>query len=102
VSVKLTDIFESAHPYTNNLNIPKTITYPGAKFIRLKIAQYDLETGYDYLRIADKSGIGLEKVTGKGANYTSDYVDGDTINVNFISDRSVTKWGFRIDEIEVQ
>ena len=102
VSVKLSDIFESAHPYTNNLNIPKTITYPGAKFIRLKIAQYDFETGYDYLRIADKSGVALEKVTGRGANYTSDYVEGDTINVNFVTDRSVTRWGFKIDEIEVQ
>ena len=93
---------ESAHPYVDNANLSKTITVPGAKYLRVKVARFDLETGYDYLRIADGQGNTIEKVTGAGSNYTSDYIEGDTVTINFVSDRSMTKWGYLIQEIEVQ
>lgn len=93
---------ESAHPYADNSSITKTIKVPGAKYIRVKVAKYDMEAGYDYLRIADGQGSTIEKVTGAGANYTTDFVEGDTVTINFISDRSMAKWGYLISEIEVQ
>ena len=102
VTKSLSSALESDHLYLDNLNVTKTLTVPGAKFIRVKVARYDLENGYDYVRIADSSGATVEKVSGVGANYTSDYVEGDTVTINFVSDRSVTKWGYLIQEIEYQ
>ncbi|MBY0413153.1 MAG: hypothetical protein K2Q18_03260, partial [Bdellovibrionales bacterium] len=66
------------------------------------VAKFDLESGYDYVRIADGAGQTIEKVTGAGTNYTSDYVEGDTVTINFVSDRSMTKWGYLIQAVEAQ
>lgn len=101
-TIKLDQFFESEHPYKENSNITNSLTFAGAKFIRVKVAKYDLESGYDFVRIADGTGKTLEKVTGAGENYTTDFVEGDSVQLNFISDRSVSKWGFRIEEIQVQ
>jgi thermitase len=98
----LDEVLESAHPYADNSSITKTISVPGAKYLRVKVAKYDLESGYDYLRIADGAGNTIEKVTGAGTNYTTEYIEGDTVTINFISDRSMAKWGYLIQEIEVQ
>ena len=93
---------ESDHPYLDNENTTKTLKIAGAKYIRVKVAKFDLEQGYDYVRIADGAGSTVEKVTGVGANYTTDYVEGDTVVINFVTDRSMTKWGYLIQEVEVQ
>ncbi|MBC7429105.1 MAG: S8 family serine peptidase [Bacteriovorax sp.] len=98
----LDSALESVHPYADNTNMSKTITVPGAKYLRVRVARFDLETGYDYVRIADGKGNTIEKVTGQGSNYTSDYIEGDTVTINFVSDRSMNKWGYLIQEIEVQ
>ncbi len=98
----LSSQLESDHPYADNINVEKKITVPGAKYIRVKVARYDLEQGYDFLRIADGAGNTIEKVSGTGTNYTTDYIEGDTVTINFITDRSMTKWGYLIQEIEVQ
>jgi subtilisin family serine protease len=95
-------VIESAHPYVDNANDSQTITVPGAKYIRVKFAKYELEQGYDYVRVADSAGNTVEKVTGTGTNYTTDYVEGDSLTINFVSDRSMSKWGYLIQEIEVQ
>lgn len=102
ITKTLSSALESDHPYVDNTNVTKTIKFPGAKYIRVKVARYDLESGYDYLRIADGAGTTIEKVSGAGVNYTSDYVEGDTVTINFVTDRSMTKWGYLISEIEVQ
>jgi len=94
--------FESDHPYKENSAVKRVITIPGAKYIRVKFAKYELESGYDYVRISDKSSSAVEKVSGAGVDYISEYVEGDTIQLDFISDRSINKWGFKISEIEVQ
>lgn len=93
---------ESTHPYPDNANVTKTITVPGAKYLRVKIARYDLESGYDYLRIADSAGNTVEKVSGAGTNYTTDFIEGNSVTINFVSDRSMSKWGYLIQEVEVQ
>lgn len=102
VTKTLAEKFESTHPYENNANVTRTIRVPGAKFIRVKVAKFDLEKGYDYVRLADAQGSTIEKVSGEGSNYVSDYVEGDTVVLNFVSDRSQTRWGFEITEIEHQ
>jgi subtilisin family serine protease len=101
-TVKLDKVFESAHPYKENSAVKNVYQFPGAKYIRIKVAKFDLEAGYDYVRIADKTGTTMEKVTGAGENYTSDFVEGDTVELDFVSDRSINKWGFKIVEVEIQ
>jgi thermitase len=101
-TVDLDEAWESAHPYMNDANVSKTYTFEGAKFVRLKVRKYDLESGYDYLQVSDGSRNTVEKVSGAGENYASDYVEGDTLIVTFKSDRSVTKWGFVVDAVDVQ
>jgi hypothetical protein len=92
--------FESEHPYTHNQTIRKVFNIPGAKFIRVKVRKYELERGYDFLIVSGK-GRTVEKITEKGENYSSQYVEGDTINIQFKSDRSISKWGFVIEEVEI-
>ncbi len=101
-TVQLTDAFESAHPYKENSNVSKSYTFPGAKYVRVIVAKYELETGYDYVRIADGAGVTSEKISGSGTYYTSDFIEGDTVQLNFVSDRSINKWGYQISEVQVQ
>ena len=98
----LDQAFESNHPYDNGKTITKRFTVPGAKYIRVRFAKYELESGYDYVRVADTAGNTVEKVTGTGENYVTDYVEGDTVEMNFVSDRSKTMWGYEVREIEWQ
>ena len=93
---------ESSHPYLENVNESQTIKIPGAKYIRVKFTKFELEKGYDFVRIADSFGNTIEKVTGAGVNYTSAYVEGDSLTINFVTDRSMSMWGYLIQEIEVQ
>jgi subtilisin family serine protease len=101
-TVKLDEVFETTHPYIELSTLKRVITVPGAKYLRLKVAKYDLESGYDYLKLTDKNGVTVEKLTGKGTNYSTSYADGDTISLEFTSDRSVNGWGFLVEEVEVQ
>ncbi|MBC7540407.1 MAG: S8 family serine peptidase [Bacteriovorax sp.] len=101
-TVKLPQAFESDHPYKENSNVSVGYTFAGAKYIRVKVAKFELESGYDYVRIANAAGVTLEKVSGTGANYTTDFIEGDSVQFNFVSDRSINKWGYQILEVEVQ
>lgn len=93
------ETFESAHPYTDNFTVTKTFNVPGAKYIRLKLKKYELESGYDFLEIYSGANQ-VEKISGAGTDGFSEYVEGDTIKVIFKSDASITKWGFLINEIQ--
>lgn len=101
-TVRLSEVFESEHPYKENQTLRKGFTIEGAKYIRVKVAKYDLESGYDYLRISDKNGATVEKLSGAGTGYTSEYIEGDSVVLDFVSDRSINKWGFEVSELEVQ
>lgn len=100
--VDLDAAWESEHPYANGLNESRTFNIPGAKYMRLHVVRYDTEARYDYLEVADGNGAVAEQISGAGEDYTSEYIEGETMTVRFVSDRSVTRWGFLIDRIEVQ
>ena len=93
-------VFESAHPYLNNQSRTETYHIPGARFMRLKIEEHDLEHFYDYLAVKDGQGTEIQRIDGAGTNTVSDYVEGDTMEVEFLSDATVSYWGFRISEIQ--
>jgi thermitase len=101
-TIKLNTIWESSHPYGNDLVELKEFTIPGVKYMRLKVKKYDLENNYDYIQVANASRQIVDKISGSGNNYITDYVEGDTMIATFKSDRSINKWGFIIDEIDVQ
>lgn len=102
VSVDLDEVFESGHPYEDNLSISREYKVEGAKFMRVRVREYDTERGYDFIEVADGNGGVIEKISGKGNDYASDYVEGDEMQVSFESDNSINSWGFVIDQIEVQ
>src|SRR5690606_19831342 len=75
----LREVFESAHPYADNSKISKTFTFPGAKYVKLVVEKYDVENGYDLITLKDPKGSVIEKITGSGQNYESDYSEGNSI-----------------------
>lgn len=97
----LSEPFETEHPYTNNARTKKTYSFPGAKYIKVVIEKYDTEAGYDFLTLRDAKGISFEKLSGVGANYESDYVEGDAVTLEFSSDMNLTRWGVLVKEIKV-
>ncbi|MBT4790639.1 MAG: S8 family serine peptidase [Halobacteriovoraceae bacterium] len=94
------DPFQSAHPYIGGLPLSKTYQVPGAKYIRAKIYQFDMEQFYDYISVKDSSGNELERIDGTGSNRYTEYISGDTVVLDFNSDATVNYWGFLINEVE--
>ncbi len=101
VDYDLPEVFESQHPYANGLNISKTFQIPGARFIRVVVKKFELENKFDLLKVVNTTSREEgDVITGSGENYVTEFVEGDTIELNFSSDNSVTKWGFRIEKLQ--
>ncbi|UFT99683.1 M4 family metallopeptidase [Radiobacillus kanasensis] len=89
---------ETAHPYANNYTGGHTYTKSGAQKVALHFSKFETEAGYDYVEIKDKN----ENVTATYDGTKSDFwviVDGDTISTNLVTDYSVTKYGYKIDQV---
>ena len=99
--VDLDEAFETEHPYGHRQNVSKTYSFPGAKFVRVVVEKYDLEAGYDFLSVENGSRNTIDRISGEGTEYKTDYVEGDQIVVKFTSDSSVNSWGFLIRAVEV-
>jgi subtilisin family serine protease len=93
--------FETEHPYPNNASMTESYTVPGAKYIRVVVDQYELENDYDFLTVTNGSRNEIEKFSGRGEGYKTDYVEGDTVNLSFSSDGSVNRWGVKVTKLEV-
>ncbi len=98
---ELREVFETEHPYLDNTRLSQTFSFPGAKYVRLVVERYETETGYDFVTIKDSKGSVIEKLSGVGHNYETDYTESDTITVEFSSDTSLTRWGVVIKEAKV-
>jgi thermitase len=97
----LSEAFETAHPYADNTKKVQTYTFPGAKYVKVLVEKYDTEKNYDFLTFKDGKGALIEKISGAGVNYETDYSEGDTVTVEFTSDSSQTRWGVVIQEVKV-
>jgi hypothetical protein len=97
----LREVFETDHPYFDNTKLTQTYYFPGAKYVRLVIEKYETEIGYDFITIKDAKGSVIEKLSGNGLNYETDFTESDTITVEFNSDTSLTRWGVVIREAKV-
>lgn len=94
------DLFETLHPYADNSDVTKTYKVSGAKFVRVIVRKYGIEKNYDSLKVLDSDGVEVESIDGVGVDYKSEYVEGDSISVQFKSDASVNDYGVEIDEIQ--
>ena len=94
------DIFESSHPYLINELMEREVNIAGAKYIRVVVKKFDVEKKFDPINIIDKDGNTVESISGSGEDYKSEYVEGDSLKINFKSDFSLVKWGFVIDSVE--
>lgn len=94
------ELMESGHPYLNNVYDSRTITIPGAKHIRVVVENYELESGYDFVNVIDNTGETVDSVSGKGSEYVSSHVDGDSVTIEFKTDTSRTMWGYRIQKLQ--
>jgi thermitase len=97
----LSDVFETAHPYADNTKFTKTYSFPGAKYVKFIIERYDTESGYDFITFKDANGVVIEKISGAGTNYETDYTETNKITIEFTSDSSQTRWGALIKEVKV-
>ena len=97
----LAEVFETAHPYANNAKISKTYSFPGAKYVKIVIEKYDTETNYDFIIIKDGKGAVVEKISGAGQNYETDYVETESLTIEFTSDSSETRYGALIKNAKV-
>ena len=91
-------IMETAHPYANNTNTTQTYSQPGAQRVAVHFVQFETELNYDFVYIKDKNNSTIATHHGTKSAFWAE-VTGDQINVNFVSDYSVTKWGYKIDQV---
>jgi hypothetical protein len=92
---------ESLHPYTDRYERTWTLSYSGARQIRVHFTKIDVERGYDFVRILDASGRQVHEYTGIASDVTTPPISGSAVQVRLVTDDSVTGYGFSIDRVEV-
>lgn len=46
------------------------------------------------------NGVSFDSLTGNLGETTSNFIEGDTILLNFVADESGSGWGFAVDRVE--
>lgn len=100
VTVEVSYILESPHPYPNDYDHVWTITQPGAESIRLHFVNYSVEPGFDFIYILDGEDNIVTTYTGDESDVWTPWVSGDTIKVRLTSDSSVKYYGFYVDKYQ--
>lgn len=94
---------ESAHPYANYINLTWNLVNPvsSAPYTRIHFYRLETEAGYDYVIVRDGSGTEIYRYDGSyPVGLWSGPVPGATVQVQLVSDYSVTGWGFCVDGVE--
>lgn len=89
-------LFETSHPYRNRESQVYTVTHPGASEIRVKLEGFDLENGYDYVKVSTPEGGSAIHYTGKLGSFWTASIPGASARIELVTDYSVTRYGFRI------
>ncbi len=93
---------ESKHPYSMNHHNVWKFTFDGAKAIRLHFKRFELDTYGDYLEIRDAEGQVADRLNGDlGSDFYSQWVQGNMVEIEFYTDKSLQLWGFEINHIEI-
>jgi hypothetical protein len=88
---------QTPHAYPNNWNNTYTYRKTGAERVALYFEQFELEANYDYVYVKDAAGTTRATYTGTKSAFWA-IVDGDEIDVNTVTDYSVTDYGWRITQ----
>ena len=93
---------ESTHNYDNNTNKIWKYVYSGAKTLEITFDnRTNVDEGFDYLYIYDRSDKEIKKATGTELANKSIQINGDTVKIKLVSDGAVTAWGFKVSKISV-
>ncbi len=93
---------ESEHPYANSIDVNWNLRVPNGQNIQLVFDLFDLEDRYDYVTITDAQGRST-RFTGShaGGLVTPTIEGGGLITINFNTDSSVVRQGFRVQRIDL-
>ncbi len=83
----------SAHPYENDFEGYAEIAQPGANEIRLVFDRFELEQGYDFVKLVDGHGNEAASHTGHLGALVTDPIPGDRVSLWLKTDHSVTDYG---------
>lgn len=86
----------SAHPYGKNENKIFEAHVEGASEFSLYFENFDLEKGYDFVKIYDANGAVVQTLTGKQPGTWSSVIKGDYAKIVLTSDNSLELTGFDI------
>lgn len=94
-------LIESSHPYGNNTNQSWLLANPDPETLSTKIhfARMETEGCCDFVYLRDQNDRLMQGLSGSGSDFWGDLVPGPFVKVQFRSDGSSTRWGFRIDDI---
>jgi hypothetical protein len=95
-------LVESAHPYANDTNQIWTVTNPDptAIYSRMHFARLETESCCDFVIIKDSNGNEIQRLTGDyPSGVWSNAVPGRNLQVQLITDYSITAWGFCLDQV---
>lgn len=90
--------YNTPHPYVNRGNYSHTYSQPGAEKVSVRFSKLETETNFDFVYIKDKNGRVVATYHGSKQPFRV-VVDGDTVTVNLVTDFSVVKYGYTIDEV---
>lgn len=88
--------------YGNGEDNTITLTKAGATKIRVHFRDFDTEANYDYVTIRNGANTQQTRYHGNLGSFSSLWVSGDTIKLQFTSDGSVTRKGYYVDYIEYE
>ena len=94
--------WETAHPYANREHQVFTITHPGAANIRLHLRSFHTESGYDWVKVSSIDGGSAISYSGRLEDFWTESIPGSTVRVEFVTDGSITRDGFAVDQYAVQ
>jgi Zn-dependent metalloprotease len=93
-----TKTYDTPHNYPNYYDSYHEYSKPGAQKVAVHFSQFETEANYDFVYIYDKNGTQIAKYHGAKSPFWA-VVDGDYIKVRLVSDYSVTKYGYHIDQV---
>lgn len=93
---------QSGNPYRNNERREWIYTSEEAtaNAVRFHFTRFDLESGWDFVRIYDAAGNELASYTGRLGEFTTPAFNGAEVRIVFTTDDSVTRAGFAIDRAD--
>ncbi|MFZ1396191.1 MAG: hypothetical protein WAS33_04800, partial [Candidatus Promineifilaceae bacterium] len=102
-AVNYPSIAYSSHPYENNLDEEYWVFNPDgtAAASRVVFSSLFLEENVDFLILSDAAGNNYQWITGRHpTGIISKAIPGDAVQIRFVTDKSVTAWGFNVSNVE--